>query len=407
MSTYQYQITSNGEGQSMLSLIADGKPYVATSDHPNWEMIVRVLTTGGDPLPLFNTSLAAVDKFNKVSERVSLRGNQLFFDNDPIDGVLADQIVRFMREGQDFGPLVKFYEKLAGNPMEHSRDQLYAWLEKYNFTIDVDGDIVMYKGVAVVDETEGWYKSIHGGPAIVDGVAVHGQVPQKIGSVVEMPRSKVQHDPAVGCSSGLHAATWDYAKSFAHGRVLTVKVDPRDVVSVPTECDWAKVRVCRYTVTGVTEVELNTALWGSYDVTYNGFSYSELADDMDAYTAEENDVDDGAECSNCLYMFEEGDTIHTGDLCDGCYSDILAELEAAEAEQADEDALECADSAPDDEGFESIPNFATGTVDNLNSDGNSDGNSEDDDDEYEDDIDSDDDFGFVDDEDFEGYGGHI
>jgi hypothetical protein len=65
-----------------------------------------------------------------------------------------------------------------------------------------------------------------------------------------MPRSQVIHDPTTHCSVGLHAATYDFAKSFAGpgGPVLKIFVNPRDVVSVPSGGSADKFRCCRYTV---------------------------------------------------------------------------------------------------------------------------------------------------------------
>lgn len=283
-----FTILSAADGTSTVTLIEDGKTYVATSDHPNYAVIVEALVKGNKAATLFNAATRAYELFNKVSTRISLTGTQLFFDNDPVEGPLAEQILRFMQEGQDFAPLVKFYEKVANNPKEHSREQLFTWLNRGAFTIDNDGDIVMYKGVNQRDD--GVYTSIHSGPAIVNGVAVNGQVPQKIGDVVEMARSQVNHDPTQGCSTGLHASNFDYARSFTTGAVLTVKVNPADVVSVPTDCDAQKVRTCRYTVAGVTEYEIDEAYWADededqYDIYEDeheeGYWLNEKEDNMD------------------------------------------------------------------------------------------------------------------------------
>lgn len=248
---------SGSKDNSTITVYEDGEVYTANNDHPNYEMIVRSVIDGGKVKHLFNIAVAAYDKFNAITERITINGSTLYYDHDPIVGGLADQVVKFYREGHEFAPLVKFYEKLQLNPNEHSRSQLFEWLNR-NFTIDEDGDIVMFKGVNVVQDG---FTSIHAGPAIVNNVAVNGQVFQAVGDVVEMPRSDVQHDPTVGCSTGLHASNFDYARGFSSGAVLTVKVNPADVVSVPTECDTQKVRVCRYKVTGVTEYDIEEALY--------------------------------------------------------------------------------------------------------------------------------------------------
>lgn len=216
------------------------------------------------------------DKFEELSERVKLKGGTLYFDNDPIDNSLAKFIVRCVTENvDDYKPFVKFLEKLYANPSEHSRNQLYNWLNSLDFTIDSDGDFYGYKGVQA---NKGKYSSIHQGHAIVDGKNMNGSIPNEIGSVIEMPRSEVTFDPSVGCSYGLHVGTWNYASSFARGAVLKVKVNPRDVVSVPNH-DAQKLRVSRYEVIEVTESEsLNPIV--THDVDND---FVESYDDYDDY----------------------------------------------------------------------------------------------------------------------------
>jgi hypothetical protein len=86
-----------------------------------------------------------------------------------------------------------------------------------------------------------------------------------------MPRSEVEWDPTVGCHRGLHVGTWDYAYGFAQGAVMEVHVNPRDVVSVPTDSDAAKVRCCRYTIVRVIDAPYTAAVvpMYSYDDSYD------------------------------------------------------------------------------------------------------------------------------------------
>lgn len=252
----KYNLVSDGTNAS-VTVFEDGDMLVANSDNPNWEQIVEALLVGEPVADLINLVQAVAKKFERLTTRVSISGDQVYFDGDPVNNTLTAQIVRFLNEGWDFEGLVNFYEKIAANPSAHSRDQLYTWLEAHNFTIDKDGFILMYKGVR--DNGDGTYGSIHAGPAIVNGQEVNGYVPQTIGDTVEFPRSKVNADPSQGCSTGLHASNFAYARSFTTGAVLTVSVDPADVVSVPTDCNAQKVRVCRYTVRGVTTYEIPEA----------------------------------------------------------------------------------------------------------------------------------------------------
>lgn len=241
-----------------ITVLLNGEMYVADSDHnPNFDEIVRKVRLGDESVvDLFDLERTVSKKFDKLSERVAVRNGAIYFDGSVVDDALSQQVLRFVEdEVEDWNPLVLFWEKLAQNPNEHSREQLYRWLKDRNFQISKNGNIVGFKGVKV--DSDGVYRSIHAGPAIVDDEEVDGYVPNVVGSVVEMARDSVQFNPAVGCSTGLHVGTYSYATGFAQGAVLTVSVNPRDVVSVPTDCNDEKLRVCRYRIVNDTAIPWN------------------------------------------------------------------------------------------------------------------------------------------------------
>jgi hypothetical protein len=206
---------------------------------------------------LFDISAGLRDKFGRLSERVLINAGRIFFDGEEVHNALTDAIVRFYSDGNDdFEPLVFFMEKIETNPMQHSREQLFRWLSKHNFAIAPDGDIVAYKGL----DADG--RSSFSGEALVNGQLVKGRIPNKPHTIIEMPRSKVVHDPKVGCSVGLHVANWAFASDFAdRNTTVQVKVNPRDVVSVPTDAHDQKMRVSRYRVLKRVTAEHKTALF--------------------------------------------------------------------------------------------------------------------------------------------------
>lgn len=232
--------------------------YQANEQHPNWDAILDGLRRGDpDVWDLFDVASGVMRKFNQVTDRVSYDGTNVLFDGDPIHSVLADQLQRALEDGnpENYIALAKFWEKLESNPNDHSRQQAYDFLATHKFQITADGDVVGYKGVGV--ESDGsyrsiWASSVEGVPsAYVNGSPVPpvSCVPQNIGDVVTMPRSEVVHDPSQACQRGLHVATRGYASGY--GTVIEVHVNPRDIVSVPTDAQGAKVRVCRYVVARV------------------------------------------------------------------------------------------------------------------------------------------------------------
>lgn len=253
------------EGQRFISVFFPGHTGKSAPDsHPNFDKILASIET--DPtdasvMDLFDVEKSVINRFETLSERVSVRDGKLFLDGNETHNALADQVVRFLYDKvDDWKPLIKFYENVLSNPNKHSQEQLFNWLAQHQFVIDDDGYLIGYK--AVYASSEGVYRSSRQGYAIVDGVVIENDyTPYKIGSVVTMPRDRVQHDPTVGCSHGLHVGTFNYASSFlSNGYVLRVRVNPRDVVSVPTECSWAKLRVCRLEVLEVNPVEFQEPL---------------------------------------------------------------------------------------------------------------------------------------------------
>lgn len=243
----QYMLV-NRDGVRNITLIDPDtyEPHTVHGDHPQFDRIVQGCIEG-DPsvINLLDMSGVVAERFDYLSERVAVAGGNLYFDGDVVHNALADQVIRFLREGvEDWQPLVNFFENVAANPEPHSREQLFEWLSRREFTITSGGMIVGYKGVR---RTENGYESINSGTAMVDGERQTGRIQQALESVVEMPRSEVMHDPSAGCSVGLHVGTFDYASHYGDV-LLEVHVNPRDVVSVPTDSNAAKVRVCRYTV---------------------------------------------------------------------------------------------------------------------------------------------------------------
>ena len=254
----KYSTTSSSEsGIITVTLLADGLVLIADRNHPRFDEItaaVEDLRRRGHTwqVPedeqesfhrLFDMRRAVEEAFS-LTNRVTLRGSLLYFDGQPVESVLADHVLRAIREGLDkstYMPFIKFWERVQGNPSNHSRENLMRWLMAEEFTVTDDGFIVGYKGV------NNDFGSCTTGPGFVNGVYQNGHLDNTPGNVVEVARSYVTEDPARHCAQGLHVGTWKYAHDFGP-KTLEVWVDPVDVVSVPTDCNGQKMRVSKYTV---------------------------------------------------------------------------------------------------------------------------------------------------------------
>lgn len=248
------------DGSEFVTVFSDDLdlPLVIPSSHPNYRRIQEQLEIADSGKVREADQKSVVEeienladmskdvgrKFSKLTDRVSVDDGNVFFDGDLADESISHHIIRFLEEGnEDFEPLAFFMEKIASNPSEHSREQLFTWLRANHFSLAVNGDILAYKGV------NSEWKSGWKGHAIVNGEEIkHDYIPNKPGSLVEMPRSEVVHDPSNGCGIGLHGASYNYAKGFGNsGHVVELRINPRDIVSVPSS-EAQKFRCCRYRV---------------------------------------------------------------------------------------------------------------------------------------------------------------
>ena len=254
-----WQLTTTSTGQALAVAFPDGQVVTVPGTHPTFDPLTRHLRHTTDPDPkrvreLLDVGATTAENLRQLSTRVTYAGGLIHFDGQALDNALTRHLVRLIRDGdQSYGRFVAFLENLADNPSGRSRRQLFTWLSERDMTITPDGQFIAYKGVR--DDLGN--TSIHSGTASVDGHEHHGHIPNLVGSVITMPRNQVSDDKHTGCTAGLHVGTWDYASTFGR-RTLIVSVNPRDVVSVPKDCEFQKLRCCRYAVLDVIRHPLDT-----------------------------------------------------------------------------------------------------------------------------------------------------
>ena len=309
MSKTKFSLTEDANGKSLALFYADGDTETIPETHVSFKRIVNLLIneepTDDEIRELTNVFETVTRKMTALSERVSVDNKKVYFDGDELDGEVAAIIKDLFVEGRtlDFKPLVNFLEKCKMNPSMQSIDHLYRWIKNGDLVIDPDGDIIAYKGVQV--NNKGISESISTGTAFVNGEEVKGHIPNVPGTVISMARSQVNPDSYVACSTGLHAGTYRYASGFAQGRLILVKINPRDVVSVPSDSANQKMRVSRYVVMSEIEHRLESRFYQpeldegdeddydedeyDYDYEYEGDFLEEDEDEEDYVEEREDD----------------------------------------------------------------------------------------------------------------------
>jgi hypothetical protein len=262
-----------------LTVILNNKAHQVLQDHVNYKMIMETLPTATEEELL---ELVDVQKAVQVysSGRVTVENDTVKCDGEVVHGTIAKRILEFMSNGLPFEPLVKFLHNVMENPSMQSQRELYDFLEHESLPITEDGYFLAYK--AVRSDFKDKYR---------------GVFDNSVGQVCEMVRAKVDDNREVGCSQGLHAGALSYVASYGSvesgDKIVIVKINPKDVVSVPKDCDCQKLRTCRYEVVGLYEGELKRPMYQTTENSYNPYlAYDDYDSDYEDDDYEDEDYDD-------------------------------------------------------------------------------------------------------------------
>ena len=230
-----YMISGDGN----ITLVLNGEQFFIVKEDSSYDKVRQALSDNASAEEL----LLLVDKAKEVADYVhstdiQIKNGCVFYDGEEVHNTLTDRILTFMKEGLPVKPLVNFLEKLMQNPSYSARQELFDFLEHKHLPVTEDGDFLAYKAV---------------NSTYMDKYT--GKVGNSIGSSVEMVRWNVDDDRGHGCASGLHAGTLEYVQSYGcfhdgdgADKCIIVKINPTDVVSVPTDSGCQKLRTCKYLV---------------------------------------------------------------------------------------------------------------------------------------------------------------
>lgn len=274
-----------------IKIIADGKDYFVSATSPLYPKAFEAFKAKD-----WDSFICAVDPAVKIQslfakyETVEVKNGLLYVDGDVVDSVVSERLIQMLSNEVDVLPVLKFVYRLRLNPSARAVNELYTFLEHKCLPFTDSGTFLAYKAV------RSNYHDKHS-----------GKFDNSVGNVLEMPRNKVDDDKLVGCSYGFHAGSLEYALDFAYGddKVVLVEIDPADVVSIPVDCDFKKLRTCRYKVVGEFERPLTEPLYESRFTTEND-------DEVDDYW---ND-DEYPICSDCRE--ESYGNCSECDCCEGC-----------------------------------------------------------------------------------------
>lgn len=221
-----------------------GNAYSFGKEHPHYEKLLNALRNNN--VEQFEFLYEISTYIENYSEGcVEVRKGQIYWDNYPMPELFAERVVDMSKQGVNFQPMLNFLDNLSDNPSDRSIVELFDFLQHKHLPITPDGCFLAYK--AVNKDFRDIYSN---------------SIENKVGSIVEVDRSSVDGDRNTHCGSGLHVGSIDYVLDYGHGskdddgnissdggnQFLVCKVNPKDVVSVPNDCRYQKLRTCRYEV---------------------------------------------------------------------------------------------------------------------------------------------------------------
>lgn len=225
--------------ENSLTAVLEGKTYVCHAGSPLFTDIKQSLLDADyeGAIVLLNRE-QAICNFSRGAIKVT--DGVLYHNELAIDTSLSERILTMIREERNIDPMLAFLANLMKNPSKRAVDELYSFLSVNVLPITPDGCFMAYKNVKKD------YTDKH-----------TGTFDNSVGKPVKMPRNRVDDNPLVDCSHGLHFCSISYLQKFwgTSGRNLLIKINPKDVVSIPVNYENNKGRCCEYFV--VEEVDFS------------------------------------------------------------------------------------------------------------------------------------------------------
>ena len=219
------------QGNNIVVVIRN-VPHTISKTHVTYEKVKEAIKAG-DWETVENIIEPKKAVLNYGKGNIEIQGEKLFWKGNEMHGAIVDRMIQMLQDEFPVEPLVLFMENLMQNPSYRAVNELYGFLEKNNLPITPDGHFLAYKKVRHD------YKDVYS-----------GTFDNSVGQVVQMERNQVNDDKNQTCSAGLHFCSQGYLNHFGGERVMILKINPADVVSIPTDYNNSKGRCSRYEVVG-------------------------------------------------------------------------------------------------------------------------------------------------------------
>lgn len=217
---------------STMTLFHNNRMYIAHKEHKLWDKLVQAVGDSDyDAAVRIVDIMQGIREWVSDSERLAVVGEAVAFDARILPNAITKRIIEMVDQGINVDPIERFLINLFNNVSSRAIEELYRFLEFNKLPITTDGHFLAYKRI-----TSDW-KDVYS-----------RTISNTVGTVVSMERNMVMDDPNQTCATGLHFASLNYLKEYWGERLVAVKINPADVVSIPVDYNNSKGRCCRYEV---------------------------------------------------------------------------------------------------------------------------------------------------------------
>jgi hypothetical protein len=253
---------------SNITVVIGTTPHTVSKNHITYNKLLAAIKAGE-----WETVQDIIEPkqvvLNFGQGNVSIEGDKIFWKNREMHNALTKRMVAMIQEDFPVEPLIAFMENLMENPSKRAVNELYGFLEKNTLPITSDGCFLAYKKVrqdyfdvhsGTVLNKPSAYMTDEDTAALAEAVGKNNEVTVAVEdgvTVVSMERNLVDDDQNRTCSTGLHFCSQDYLRSFGGERIVILKINPRDVVSIPNDYNDSKGRCARYEI--VDEIDKDKA----------------------------------------------------------------------------------------------------------------------------------------------------
>lgn len=247
------------DGKGVVNTVVAGKTYVFGRSHAHYDRLLHCMRANNvEHFEVLHDLGAAMESYCQGACKIS--GDKLVWDGHPMPDLFTERVTDMRGQGVDFTPMLNFLDNLSDNPSDKSVVELFDFMQHKDLPLTPDGHFLAYKAV------RGDFRDKYS-----------GTIDNSVGSVCEVSRSEVNQNRDQHCGSGLHVGSIDYVLGYGSGftrngdtvdfkdggdQIVVCKVNPRDVVSVPSDARFQKLRTCRYEVVQVLKKIYNQPVVG-------------------------------------------------------------------------------------------------------------------------------------------------